>query len=162
MKKINVTIIFAAEEEYPGCEDLLESYPEINLVACYSTLDAAGLRIALEGSDVLLLDDAVVEIEGPEKIRRIHVDYPTLRTLQVVENNCEINVMGSFCLGIRGTMERASVVSMLRKAIAVLYSGESWVSREMVQLLHNQSKYFDDRSVWLAPKVALSECGKLN
>lgn len=162
MKKVNVSIIFAAVEEYPGCGDLLDSYPEINLVASCSTLDAAGLRPALEGSDVLLLDEAVVALEGPERVRALHAEYPGMRIMLIFEKNCEINTMTAISLGMQGMMKRASRVSMLRKAITALYSGEAWVSRDMVQLLHNQSKYLDERSVWLANLATLPECGKLN
>lgn len=162
MKKVNVTIICLAEEEYPGCADLVESYPEIHLVASCSALDEAGLCNALENSEVLLLDQAVVEVEGAEKVRTLHHNHPGLRSLLIIEKNCEINAMAAISLGIRGMMERVSMVSMLRKAIAVLYSGEAWVSRDMVQLLQIQSKYLNDRSVWLAHPVTLPECGKFN
>lgn len=162
MKKINVTVICPGEEEYPGCEDLLKSYPEVNLVACYSALDDAGLRTALEGSDVLLLDEAVIDLDGPEKVRAIHAEYPGIRTLQIIENTCEFNTMSAISLGVRGMLERTSMVPMLRKAITVLYSGETWISRDVVQSLHIQSRYLDDRSVWLAATVPMPGGNKLN
>ena len=162
MKKINVIIICPGEEEYPGCEDLLRSYPEINLVARYSALDDAGLHAALDSSDVLLLDEALVRQEGPEKVRAIHADHPRIRTLQLTDNIRENDTMTAVSLGVRGMMERASMVSMLRKAITVLYSGEAWMSRGMVQSLHFQSRYLDHRSVWLAATVDLPGCDKLN
>lgn len=162
MKKINVTVICPGEEEYPGCEDLLRSYPEINLVASYSALDDAGLGAALDGSDVLLLDETLVRLEGPEKVRAIHVDYPDIKTLQILENIREINPMTAVSLGLRGLMERASMVSMLRKAITVLYSGEAWMSRGMVQSLHHHSRDSKYSSLWLAANVHLPGGGKPN
>ena len=162
MKKINVTIICPWEEEYPGCEDLLKTYPEINLVASFNGLDEAGHRRALEGSDVLLLDEAVIELEGTEKVRAIHAAYPGIKTLQIVGKRSENNTMAAISLGVRGVLERASLVPMLRKAITVLYSGETWISRDVVQSLHIQSRYLDDRSVWLAATVALPGGNKLN
>lgn len=162
MKKINVTIICPGEEEYPGCEDLLRSYPEINLVASYSALGDAGLRAALDGSDVLLLDETLVRQEGPEKVRAILVEYPDIKTLQILENMRENNPMTAVSLGLKGLMERASMVSMLRKAIMVLYSGEAWMSRGMVQSLHNYSRYPNHNSLWLAADVNLPGSGKLN
>lgn len=162
MKKINVTVICPGEEEYPGCEDLLRSYPEINLVASFRALDAAGFGTALDGTDVLLLDEALVHREGPEKVRAIHVDYPNIKTLQITENLREINPMTAVSLGLRGVMERASMVSMLRKAITVLYSGEAWMSRGMVQSLHHHSRQSKYSSLWLAADVHLPSGGKLN
>lgn len=162
MKKINVTVICPGEEEYPGCVDLLRTYPEINLVACYYALEGPGLRVALDSSDVLLLDEAVLAVEGPEKVRAIHTDYPGMRILQIVENNCEISTMIAIYLGVRGMIERASMVSTLRKAITVMYSGETWMSRGMVQLLHNRSRFLADNSVWLTTPVSQPGWDKLN
>ena len=162
MKKINITIICPGEEKYPGCEDLLKTYPEVNLVACYCGMDEIGLPSALEGSDVLLLDEAVIELEGPEKVRAIHAEYPGIRTLQIIGKSSENSTMTAISLGVRGVLERASLVPMLRKAITVLYSGETWISRDVVQSLHIQSRYLDDRSVWLAPTVSLPGGSKLN
>lgn len=162
MKKITVTIICPGEEEYPGCEDLIRSYPELNLVARYSALGEIGVRAALKCSDVLLIDEAVIELEGPKKVRAIHLDHPGIRTLQIVEKNCEIKAIAAICLGVRGIMERKSMVSILRKAITVLYSGEPWVSRAIVQSLQYQSKYLDGRSAWPAAAVTLPDCERLN
>ena len=162
MKKINITIISPGEEEYPGCKDLLKTYPEVNLVACYSNMDESGFKSALESSDVLLLDEAVIELEGPEKVRAIHAEHPGIRTLQIIVKSSENNTMNAISLGVRGVLERASLVPMLRKAITVLYSGETWISRDVVQSLHIQSRYQDDRSVWLAPTVSLPGSNKLN
>ena len=162
MKKISVTIICPDEEEFPGCQDLLESYPEIRLVARHSALDEAGVWTALAGSDVLLLDEAVIELEGPQRVRALHVDHPALKTLQIVENSCENNSMAAISIGVRGVLERPSMVSMLRKAIAVVYSGEIWMSRKIVQSLHNESRRHEGRSVWLAAVVPSPGSDKLN
>ena len=52
MKKINVTFICAETEEYPGCTDLLYSYPEVNVVSLSTSLSGAAagkvLRLAHE------------------------------------------------------------------------------------------------------------------
>ena len=162
MKKISVTIICPGEEEYPGCEDLMESYPEINLVARHSALDEAGVWAALAGTDVLLLDEAVIELEGPDKVRAIHVEHPALKTLQICEKTSENKLMGLISIGVRGVLERPSMVSMLRKAIMVLYSGEIWMSREIVQSLHNQSRRLGHASLWIAASVPPSGFDKLN
>lgn len=162
MKKINITIICPGEEEYPGCADLLRTYPEVNLVAVYTALDDAGLQAALEGSDVLLLDEAVIALEGPEKVRTIQLDHPGIRTLQIVEKVSENNAMESVSIGARGIMERSSLVSMLRKAITVLYSGETWMSRQMVKLLHDQSKFLVDKPLWLVNRDSPPGWEKLN
>jgi len=162
MKKINVTVICPGEEAHPGCAELVRTYPEINLVAAHRALDEAGVRISLGSSDVLLLDEAVIDLEGPDKVRAIHLDYPGIRTLQIVEKHCENKAMEAISLGVRGMMERSSLVAMLRKAIMVLYSGETWMSRQMVQLLHNQSKFLVDKPLWLVNPDISPGWSKLN
>jgi DNA-binding NarL/FixJ family response regulator len=154
MKKINVTIICAGPEEYPGCADLLESCPEINIVACPAGLHTTQLRLALGRSDVLLLDDAVIDRDGFEAVCALHASHPLIRTLLISENISDNRTMAALSLGVQGVMERSKMTSWLRKAIAVLYSGEAWVSRGLVQSLHYQSKYIYGSPFW--PVAALT------
>ncbi len=141
MKKINITIIVAGKEDYPGCADILLTCPEFRVVACPTGLYEAAAWTAIAQSDVVLLDEAVLERDGVETVRRICDSYPLLKLLLILERDSEGRMLEALSLGISGVMERASLVSMLRKAIPVLYSGEAWVSRGLV---HSLRKYLNE------------------
>jgi DNA-binding NarL/FixJ family response regulator len=138
MKKINITVVCAGEECYPGCIDLLSAYPEIRIVAQPTGLNEPGTWDALGCSDVLLLDEAVLDQDGHHAIRAIHDSYPLLGSLLILENDSQQETMTVLSLGILGIIRRESTTSQLCKAVTAICAGEAWLPRKMVQPLHRQ------------------------
>lgn len=138
MKKINVTIVSAAEEEYPACADILGSCPEIKIVARPLCLYEPGAWSAISGSDVLVLDEAMLEREGLSVLGAVRHHQPMIKLLLIMDKHNENKVLEALALGFTGIIERASLLSMVRKAIPALYTGETWVSRKLVHALRTQ------------------------
>lgn len=138
MKKINITVICVGDESYPGCIDLLTECPAINIVARPTGLDESGAWVALGRSDVLLLDEATLEQEGQRAVRAIHDSYPLLKSLLVVEQQTQQEMLTVLSLGILGVIGRESMTAQLCKAISTIGAGEAWLSRGMVQPLRRQ------------------------
>jgi DNA-binding NarL/FixJ family response regulator len=138
MKKINLTVVCVGDEGYPGCIDLLAACPEIKIVARPTGLNEAGTWIALGQSDVLLLDEAVLEQDGHHAVRAIHDSYPLLRSLLILENGTQQEMVTVLSLGILGVIRRESTTALLYKAVSAICAGEAWLSREMVQPLRRQ------------------------
>ncbi|MGB5717014.1 MAG: hypothetical protein WBN81_07960 [Gammaproteobacteria bacterium] len=162
MKKINVTVVCAGNHAYPGCAELLADCPEVNLVAQPGGLNEAGIWVALGRSDVLVLDEAVMEQAGHQAIRSLHEYFPTIRSLMVVEGEHEYKTLAAVSLGVQGVIGRASTVSMLRKAIIALYSGEAWLSRGLAQPLRNQLNQESELTCWTELSADLAGRGRLN
>ncbi len=152
MKKIRITIIFSGKEEYPGCGDIIATCPEFEIVARYSTLSSADIWQDLGRSDVILLDELAVSESGGEAIREIHECFPFARILLIMENVSRNKTMEALSMGITGVMARTSMLSSIRKAIPVLYSGETWVSRGLVKSLHHQLQQAGDDSLFPHPE----------
>jgi len=138
MKKINITVVCVGDEAYPGCIDLLADCPAINIVARLTGLNEPGTWIALGRSDVLLMDEAVLEQDGYQVVREIHERYPLLRSLLVLEDETQQEIVAVLSLGILGVIGRGSITSLLCKAISAICAGEAWLSRRMVQPLRRQ------------------------
>jgi len=138
MKKINITVVCVGDEGYPGCIDLLAACPTINIVARPTGLNEAGTWTALGQSDVLLLDEAVLEQDGHQAVRTLHDSYPLLRSLLILENETRQEMVTVLSLGILGVIRRESTTSLLCKAVSVICAGEAWLPREMVQPLRRQ------------------------
>jgi DNA-binding NarL/FixJ family response regulator len=138
MKKINITVVCVGDEGYPGCVDLLAACPAINIVAQPTGLNEAGTWVALGQSDVLLLDEAVLEQDGHHAVRAIHDSYPLLRSLLILENGTQQEMVTVLSLGILGVIRRESTTALLYKAVSAICAGEAWLSREMVQPLRRQ------------------------
>ena len=138
MKKINITVVCVGDEAYPGCVDLLAACPAINIVARPAGLNEAGTWTALGQSDVLLLDEAVLEQDGHHAVRTLHVSYPLLRSLLILDDETQQEMLTVLSLGILGVIRRESMSSLLCKAISAICSGEAWLSRKLVPPLRQQ------------------------
>lgn len=152
MKKIRITIIFSGKEEYPGCGDIIATCPEFEIVARHSTLSSADIWRDLGRSDIILLDELAVSESGGEAIREIHECFPFARILLIMEKVSRNKTMEALSMGITGVMARTSMLSSIRKAIPVLYSGETWVSRGLVKSLHHQLQQAGDDSLFPHPE----------
>lgn len=148
MKKIRITLICAGKEEYPGCGDVLESCNEFEIVARHSSLSTPGIWHDLTCSDVILLDEVTVSQDGSAAVRAVYESFPFVRILLVIEDSSRNKTMEALSMGIVGVMERANMVASIRKAIPVLYSGETWVSRGLVKSLHSQLIYAGEDSLF--------------
>jgi DNA-binding NarL/FixJ family response regulator len=162
MKKINVTYVCAAAEEYPGCADLLYSYSEVNVVAWMTSLGQMACRMALANSDVLVLDESVLTRDGLQAVQLAHTNFPGLKILLVCEQEFHINMVQYLSIGVRGLIERGSCISLLRRAIPALYAGEVWIPRGLVQSLRKHTSVRHERLSWGVHPSMLPGRGRIN
>ena len=143
MKKIKVTIVATAAEEYPGCAEILGACPEIEIVARPGGLHEGGVWSAISTSDVLVLDEAALVQDGATMLCILQQYYPLIKLLLVLENGNENKIMEALALGFAGVIERTSLRSALRRAVPALYTGEAWVSRQLVGSLRTRLLHLD-------------------
>ena len=151
MKKIRITLVIAGQEDYPGCGDIIETCTEFQIVARHGSLAAPGIWQDLAGSDIILLDELAVSQDGRDAVRAVHEGFPFAKILLIMQKTSKNKTMEALSMGITGVMERACMLASVRKAIPVLYSGETWVSRTLVKSLHSQLKYAGDDSLFPHP-----------
>lgn len=138
MKKISLTIITAGMWRFPGCLDILRDFPEFTIVASARSLHEPRICAALGQSDIVLLDQALIELEGAEAVHLVRACSPRSKVLLILEESGEKQVLDAIALGVEGVMARIELRSMLRKAVSALYSGEPWFSRELAHSLRRQ------------------------
>jgi DNA-binding NarL/FixJ family response regulator len=138
MKKISLTIICAGVPRFPGCLDILRDWPEYTVVASARSLHAPGICNALGQSDVVILDQVLIEQEGAETVSSVRAGCPAGKVLLILEESGDEQVLDAIALGVDGVMEQIEIRAMLRKAISALYSGEPWFSRELAHSLRKQ------------------------
>ena len=143
--------MIAGKEDYPGCGDIVETCTEFQIVARHGSLTAPGIWQDLTGSDIILLDELAVSQDGRDAVRTVHESFPYAKILLIMQKTSKNKTMEALSMGITGVMERASMLASVRKAIPVLYSGETWVSRGLVKSLHSQLKYAGDDSLFPHP-----------
>ena len=148
MKKIKVTIRCAGMEEFPRCSDLLESCPAISIIAQPGSLNEAGAWVAIGRSDILILDEAILEQNGLDSVRGLLASQPLARSLLIVEKYNKNNILSVLTLGIRGVVARDSLFSELTRALTAIYIGEAWVSRELAEPIRDELVYRDKMAHW--------------
>jgi len=132
MKSIKITILSAVTGPCPVFADLLAACPGIDVIANATGRPESGAWPALAGSDVLLIDEAVLAYAGSEAVRSIRASYPRLKILLVLSKSNVIKMITALSLGISGVMLEESAVLMLCKAVRAIHEGEVWVSREVI------------------------------
>lgn len=162
MKKIKVTIMCAGMEEFPRCSDLLESCPEISILAQPGSLYEAGAWRALGRSDILILDEAVVQQDGFEAIRDLHAGDLSIRSLLILDNYNKNNIMSALSLGIVGVIVRDSLLYELYKALTAIFTGEAWVPRGLVEPLRDELIYMDRKTGSTGQSMANPGRDKMN
>ena len=102
----------------------------------------------LTASDLILLDECAVSQDGRDVVRQVHENFPFTKILLIMEKVSKNKTMEALSMGVTGVMERAKILASVRKAIPVLYAGETWVSRALVKSLHSQLKYADEDTLF--------------
>ncbi len=148
MKNINVTILCAGTEEFPRCSDLLETCPEISILAQTGSMNETGAWIALGRSDILILDEAALEQDSLESVRGFLVSQPSVRSLLIIEKYNKNNILSALSLGIKGVVARGSLFSELTRALTAIYIGDAWVSRMLAEPIRDELVYRDRMAHW--------------
>jgi two-component system capsular synthesis response regulator RcsB len=141
MKKINLTIVSGGLRRFPGCADLLQDYPEFRVVAGFADLEGQAVWTAIAESDVLLLDLAAIEHGEADLISQVCEQFPLLKVLLILDQDSDETVLDAIARGVVGVMQRSAMRQHLRKAIPVLYSGEPWISRDLVHSLRKHLQH---------------------
>ena len=126
---IPVTIVMPERQQYPTCRDMLELCPEIEIIACPDSLLDSATWQALGQSQVLLLDEAVLDRDGAGALQTIHASYPDIRPLLVVEQDSLERAAEAFSLGINAVMVRPDNALRLREVITTLAGGQGSATR---------------------------------
>jgi DNA-binding NarL/FixJ family response regulator len=137
MNKINVSIIAAPRAAMQECIDLIEELPEIHVVAMPAGLSAQATWMALASTDVVIIDEAVIEQEGFAPLQLLLESYPRLRCLVVMEKYNKNKMIWTMLRGVRGVMCEDEALSLLPKAIRHLHAGEVWMARDLQRPLRH-------------------------
>ena len=162
MKKIKVTILCVGAEEFPRCSDLLDMCPEIAILAQPASAAEAAACMASELSNILILDEAAILQDGVDAIRQLHLDDPSIRSLLITDNDHKNNVIPALSLGIQGVIRRDSLPAALCKAVAAIYTGEPWISRQMVEPLRDELIYLNSKTRWKGQSQLQSRKDKMH
>jgi len=149
-------------EEFPRCSDLLETCPEISILAQPGSMKEEGAWVALGRSDILILDEASLEQDGLESVRGFLTGQPSARGLLIIEKYNKNNIISALSLGFKGVIVRGSLFSELTRALTAIYRGDAWVSRELAEPIRDELVYRDKMTHWAGHSLLQPDRDRMN
>jgi DNA-binding NarL/FixJ family response regulator len=137
MKKINVSIIAEPRVSMQACVELIEDAPGLHVIAMQNRLSGRATTVALAHTDVVIINAAIIELEGFVALQLLLDRYPGAKCLVVADNINKNNMIEVMSRGVRGVMCLDETPRLLAKAIRHLHAGEAWVSRGLLRPLRH-------------------------
>ena len=129
---INVAIV----EDHPvyrqGLVQAVESGEDLSLVGTFSTVGALEARRELE-IDVLLLDLHLPDCEGVECVERLRASAGSILIVSAAADR--ESVVSAIAAGARGYLTKAADADEIRRAIAMVFEGDAYVSPQLAAFL---------------------------
>ncbi|MFV1973430.1 MAG: hypothetical protein ACC648_06885 [Thiohalobacterales bacterium] len=137
MKKITVTFVSSRDDARQHCADLVMQNPDIDLIAMPSGLTQSGAWQAISRTDVVVLDESIVQQQGFTTVRMMLDSYPGINSLIIMDNVGNDAMAWMLLQGVRGVMVQEDIGAFLARAIRHIHAGEVWMSRTLVEWLRN-------------------------
>jgi len=135
MNSISVLLIDDHAVMRMGLASLLGTCPEIAVVGDAGDGET-GLRLALKlRPDVVIMDLLLPEMDGTETTRRLLAEWPEAKVLVLTTLGTSDGFAHALQAGVRGALLKSADLDELRKAIATVADGASYVSPEIRQIL---------------------------
>lgn len=132
MEKILVSIVAPTWESRQAYNDVLDGVTDIHVMAMSADLSGQATWMAMAHSDVVIVDEAVIEEEGYAALEMLLESYTGVKCLVVMRGFHRDRMVWVILRGVRGVMCADEVRRLLTRAIRQLYAGEVWVPRGLV------------------------------
>lgn len=133
--KILVSIVSRGLESSQLYGEIFGGVTDIHVMAMPADLSGQETWQAIAHSDVLIVDEAIIEKEGYAVLEMLLENYPGVRCLVVMNDFHQDKVVRAILRGVRGVMSAVELRRLLVKAVRQLYAGEVWVPRGCLDLV---------------------------
>ncbi len=116
-----------------GFKLLLQTAPDITVVAEAENGEAACQRYDNGSLDVIVMDISMPGMGGLEAVRRIRLQYPDARVLALSAHDDVIYAQRVFKLGALGFLSKRSAPAVLLEAVRTVASGKRYLDEKVAQ-----------------------------
>jgi DNA-binding NarL/FixJ family response regulator len=152
MNNINVSIISVPRISMHACIESIEADPDFHVVARSIRMSGQAPRVALAATDVVIIDESVIEQEGFAALQRLLESSPRVKCLVLMNDYNQDKMIWTLLRGVRGVMCAADAPRLLPKAIRQLHAGEVWMSRGLLGPFRHALR--QARQDWIMPGPA--------
>lgn len=118
-----------------GIKHVLESSPEIEIIADVSTTDELFECLGKMTPDVLILEMDIPDINGIAALRKIKMQYPDLKTLMFSTQSEDVYALSTIRAGAYGYLSKTAPLDYLLAAVKKVGSGSMFITNELAQRL---------------------------
>ena len=146
MRKIKITLALENGHDGETCHDILESCPQLEVVASLTDLTGHAAWLALGRSHLLLADEALLLRDGFEPLNMLLSSYPEVHSLLILRNFSHDKMIWALMQGVRGVLTIQEIRPLLVKALLRVMAGEIWTPRHLMQPIRRDLQQADDGS----------------
>ena len=118
-----------------GIKKVLESSPDIEIIADVSTTDELFECLDNTEPDVLILEMDIPEINGIASLRKIKQEYPKVKTLMFSGQSEDVYALSTIRAGAFGYLSKTASLDYLVSAVQKVSSGSMFITNELAQRL---------------------------
>jgi len=136
-----------------GLRYVVEAQPDMEVVACVQDSREA-VRLALESRpDVVLIDQAMPQLNGTEATHLIRERCPEIRVIVLSMYSNRAHVVGALQAGASGYVVKKSAAKEVVDAIRAVHDGRRYLSKEITDVVIDQVA---DKTASINPLALLS------
>src|SRR5690606_9883526 len=113
-----------------GIKHVLESSPEIEIIADVSTTDELFESLEKMVPDVLILEMDIPDINGIAALRKIKLHYPDLKTLMFSTQSEDVYALSTIRAGAYGYLSKTAPMDYLLSAVKKVGSRSMLITNE--------------------------------
>lgn len=118
-----------------GIKKVLESSPDIEIIADVSTTAELFESLDHMEPDVLILEMDIPEINGIAALRRIKQEYPKIKTLMFSGQSEDVYALSTIRAGAYGYLSKTAHLDYLVAAVKKVSGGSMFITNELAQRL---------------------------
>jgi len=118
-----------------GIKKVLESSPDIEIIADVATTDELFECLETLVPDVLILEMDIPEINGIAALRKIKLQYPNVKTLMFSGQSEDVYALSTIRAGAYGYLSKTAELDYLVTAVKKVSGGSMFITNELAQRL---------------------------
>ncbi|MEI6645801.1 MAG: response regulator transcription factor [bacterium] len=135
---INVMLIDDHNIVRMGLRMAFQLTPDINVLCEAENPKQALAKLKIEKPDIILLDIRMPESTGIELLKRLRVDYPSIKVIMLTMSDTEEDIYQALHLGASGYMMKSAQPDAIIEAIRLVQSGKTVFPKNILQQLERR------------------------
>jgi DNA-binding NarL/FixJ family response regulator len=135
---INVMLIDDHNIVRMGLRMAFQLTPDINVLCEAENQKQALAKLKVEKPDLILLDIRMPESTGIELLKRLRVDYPSIKVIMLTMSDTEEDIYQALHLGASGYMMKSAQPDAIIEAIRLVQSGKTVFPKNILQQIERR------------------------